>query len=491
MRLSLTTWIFIAVVLGGALGLFAPSWAPAFAIFGDIFKYGLMILIIPLVVTSMITGVGSIGDVRKLGRLGLTSLAYYVATTLIAVAIGLALVNLVQPGVQSLPQRQEQVIAAFHRAAPSNQPISKLEIQDLRAQLQLDPILDKALAERLLQALQRGLLVDNAALQKVTRAQLSALQLRQAIDGKSSQAQRQSSQDKVAKLSAKPKSWGDFGRDQVRSILQNPVQAMANGQVLAVIFFSLLLGGALTTLGEAGRRALDLFATLNAAVMKLVHLVMWTAPLGVFALIAEALAAGGVQTLKLLASYSAVVLTGLLLHGVVILPSVLAFLGRRTPWRYAAQVRPAIAVAFSTSSSAATLPVSIESAEQADVDKQVAGFVLPLGATINMDGTALYEAVAALFIAQVYGVSLSPGQQIVVFFTAVLAAIGAAAIPSAGTVTMAMVLSAVGLPIEGIGLILAVDRFLDMLRTTVNVWGDLVGAAVIARLAPLGIAKED
>ncbi|MFH1807317.1 MAG: dicarboxylate/amino acid:cation symporter [Pseudomonadota bacterium] len=259
-----------------------------------------------------------------------------------------------------------------------------------------------------------------------------------------------------------------------------------------MILFALLLGGALTTLGPAGERTLEVFRTLNDAVMQLVHLVMWIAPLGVMALLADALARGGVQALRLLAAYSLVVVAGLLIHGAVVLPTVLMLLGRRHPWHFAAAVRPALAVALGTSSSAATLPVSLEVVqERAGVDGRVASFVLPLGATINMDGTALYEAVAAVFIAQVYGIHLGPLEQVIVFLTATLAAIGAAAIPSAGTVTMAMVLTAVGLPLDGIGLILAVDRLLDMLRTTVNVWGDLVGSAVIEKLAPLPAAPSD
>ncbi len=487
-RLSLTSWIFIAVVIGALLGLFAPGLVPYIAIFGDIFKYGLMMLIVPLVVTSMISGIASVGDVRKLGRLGLSSLAYYVTTTFIAVLIGLSLVNLVQPGIQPLPATQQAALTAFSSKA---QPPVLQDIKALVQALSLGDEQGQALLHKLKDAAVRGLIDDDKSLKKICREQVSALLLHSSIDAGRSAAQRSKAEQKIARLQAKPKSWGDFARDQVRSILQNPMQAMANRNILAVIFFALLLGGALTTLGERGQRALELFSTLNDAVMKLVHLIMWSAPLGVMALIAEALAQGGLQALKLLAAYSGVVVVGLALHAGLVLPSLLALLGRRNPWTYLLAIRPALAISFSTSSSAATLPVSMQSVEAAGVSPRVSGFVLPLGATINMDGTALYEAVAALFIAQVYGVSLSPGQQIVVFLTAVLAAIGAAAIPSAGTVTMAMVLAAVGLPIEGIGLILAVDRFLDMLRTSVNVWGDMVGAAVIEKLAPLsGLPSE-
>lgn len=487
MRLSLTSWIFIAVIIGGLLGLFAPAWVPAISIFGDIFKYGLMMLIIPLVVTSMISGIASLGDVRKLGRLGLTSMAYYLTTTLVAVLIGLSLVNLLQPGVLTLPAAQQEAIASFSSTA---QPPNEQDLHALVTRLQLERRQSQDLYAKLKSVAARGFIEDDQSLKKLCHEQLSALLLRRSLDAGRSVEQRSKDKKKIAGLVAKPKTWGDFARDQVRSILQNPIQAMANRNILAVIFFALLLGGALTTLGERGRLALNFFSTLNEAVMKLVGLVMWMAPLGVMALIAEALAQGGFQALKLLGAYSLVVVLGLSLHAGLVLPTVLALLTKRKPWSYAAQLRPALAISFSTASSAATLPVSMQSVENAGVNPRVSGFVLPLGATINMDGTALYEAVAALFIAQVYGVSLSPGQQIVVFLTAVLAAIGAAAIPSAGTVTMAMVLAAVGLPIEGIGLILAVDRFLDMLRTSVNVWGDVVGAAVIEKLAPLAFADK-
>jgi Na+/H+-dicarboxylate symporter len=184
----------------------------------------------------------------------------------------------------------------------------------------------------------------------------------------------------------------------------------------------------------------------------------------------------------MLSKYMLCVVVALGVHAFVVLPLLLMIGGRVSPLQFFVRVRSALSVAFSTSSSSATLPVSIEVAEkEAKLSPQVSGFVLPLGATINMDGTALYEAVAALFIAQLYGIDLGLGPQFLIFLTAALAAIGAAGIPSAGTVTMVMVFSAVGLPLVGIGLILAVDRILDMCRTTVNVWGDLIGAAILDR----------
>jgi len=276
-----------------------------------------------------------------------------------------------------------------------------------------------------------------------------------------------------------------FLQMQIKKILQNPFKALATGNVLGVIVFSLLLGLILVSLGERGRPALQLADSLNAAMMSFVSLVMKMTPVGVFSLMAHQVARSGLDILWLLGKYMLCVVVALLVHAFVILPLLLMVVGRTSPLKFFMQVKDALSVAFSTSSSSATLPVSLEVAEHnAKLRPHIAGFVLPLGATVNMDGTALYEAIAAMFIAQVYGIDLGLGPQILIFLTAALAAIGAAGIPSAGTVTMVMVLNAVGLPIAGIGLILAVDRLLDMCRTTVNVWGDLIGAAVLNRFEP-------
>ncbi|RME49547.1 MAG: dicarboxylate/amino acid:cation symporter [Deltaproteobacteria bacterium] len=268
----------------------------------------------------------------------------------------------------------------------------------------------------------------------------------------------------------------------------NLFEAMAKTNVLPLIVFSLLFGGTLTTIGEKGRPVIAFFEGCNAAIMKLVHLVMYLAPLGIFALIAARLGeaggwAGFRPELTRLMKYAMTVIIGLSLHAFVALPLILFLVGRRNPLRYLYNMLPALTTAFSTASSSATLPVTIECVEEGNgVSNRTASFVLPLGATVNMDGTALYEAVAAIFIAQVFGVPLDASHQVIVFLTATLAAIGAAGIPEAGLVTMVIVLQAVGLPIEGIGLLLSIDWFLDRCRTTVNVWGDAVGAAVIERI---------
>lgn len=265
----------------------------------------------------------------------------------------------------------------------------------------------------------------------------------------------------------------------------NLFRSMANMEILPLIFFSLLFGGVLTTLGERAKPVIHFFEVINEAIMKIVHLIMFFAPIGVFGLVAGKLGAVGggdaffVELIRL-GKYAMTVILGLLAHAIIILPLFLLTLGKKNPLSYLFNLGSALTTAFSTASSSATLPVTMECVEEKNgVSAKSASFVLPLGATINMDGTALYEAVAAMFIAQAYGIDLSLGQQIVIFLTATLAAIGAAGIPEAGLVTMVIVLQAVNLPLEGIGTILTIDWFLDRCRTTVNVWGDAVGAAVI------------
>jgi Na+/H+-dicarboxylate symporter len=284
----------------------------------------------------------------------------------------------------------------------------------------------------------------------------------------------------------------------INMVPSNPIEAMARMDILPIIVFSLFFGAILTTLGERGRPLISFFESLNAAMMKMADVVIKLTPIGVFALLAVVVAQTGPSIFANLGKYMLTVVLGLAVHALITLPLLLKYVGGVRPTHYFSCILPALTTAFSTASSSATLPLTIDCVEKrAGVSPRVSSFVLPIGATINMDGTALYESVAAVFIAQVYGIDLSLTQQVLVFLTATLAAIGAAGIPSAGLVTMAIVLNAVGLPLEGIGMILAVDRLLDMCRTTVNVWGDTVGSAVIARLegepipTPLRSASAD
>ena len=263
----------------------------------------------------------------------------------------------------------------------------------------------------------------------------------------------------------------------------NIVKAMAEGQMLAVIFFAIIIGIVMVSLGEQAKPLLNFFDSLDKVMMTLTNWIMYIAPVGAFALMTTTVASTGSSVLGSLAKYMIAVLAGLTIHSVVTLPLLLIFVARFSPLKMLSAVSPALATAFSTASSAATLPLTMNCLEKrAKISNSTVSFVMPLGATINMDGTALYEAVAAMFIAQAYGIDLTLAQQGLIVLTATLASIGAAAIPSAGLFTLVVVLDAVGLPSEGIGLILAVDRILDMCRTTINVWGDSCGSAIVERL---------
>lgn len=276
----------------------------------------------------------------------------------------------------------------------------------------------------------------------------------------------------------------EFLTRQLTGALANPVAALAEMNVLGIIVFALLLGVSLARLGRRGKPALEFFDSLNEGVLRIALLFVRLAPAGAFALLALVVARSGGGALVSLGKYAATVLLGLGLHAAITLPLLVRLGAGVGPLAFYRAMRPAAAVAFATASSNATLPVTLACVRGLlRIPARIADFVVPVGATANMNGTALYEAVAALFIAQAYGIELSWGAQVTVFFTATLAAIGAAGIPGAGLVTMALVLKAVGLPLEGIGLILAVDRVLDMCRTAVNVCDDGAGCAIVARWA--------
>ncbi|HAJ72148.1 MAG TPA: dicarboxylate/amino acid:cation symporter, partial [Methylophilaceae bacterium] len=275
----------------------------------------------------------------------------------------------------------------------------------------------------------------------------------------------------------------EFFSQFLHSLFMNPFKALAEGNVLAVVMFALVLGIALVMGGERYailHKALDEGLQLS---MQIVGWVMRLAPFGIAALLFKLVAMQDVAMLGILAKFVAIIVGTTLLHGVVVLPLLLWLVTRDNPLWFWHGAREALVTAFATSSSAATLPVTLRCVtQQLRVKPEIAGFVIPLGATVNMDGTALYEAAAALFIANLAGVELSFVQQIVVFITAMIAAIGAPGIPSAGMVTMVMVLQSVGLPAEAIAILLPVDRLLDTLRTTVNVEGDMVGSLVVQKL---------
>lgn len=392
--------IVVGVIGGGLCGWFFGPAMTNVAWLGTLFLNALKMLIVPLILAAVISGIASLGDVRKLGRLGGVTLIYFAGTTAIAVLIGLIMVNLIQPGA--------------------------------------------------------GL-------------QLSGGVVPERVQGKE-----------------------DTGISDIALSMVSPnlIASAADMQLLPIILFAILFSAALTMIGPQGQHVIAFFDGVNDALMKIVVWIMYFAPIGIFALVADRLGqAGGGEAflvqLRGVALHVVTVLSGLAIHFVVLM-AILIFIGRRG-MDYLVTMLRALFTAFGTASSSATLPLTMECLRENKVDERAVRFVVPLGSTVNMNGTALYEAAAALFIAQAYGIELSTGQQIIVFITATLAAIGAAGIPEAGLVTMVIVLNAVGLPLEGIGLLLAVDWFLDRFRTTLNVWGDAVGAAVVQRFLPAAV----
>lgn len=282
-------------------------------------------------------------------------------------------------------------------------------------------------------------------------------------------------------------SAGQFMENFLKELFINPVEAMAGGQVLPTIIFALFLGIALVMLGDKARTVLNFMNEFFEIIMKIVGWIMAVLPFGIFCLLAKLIATQDAGLFVSLGKFIAVVIGATLFHGFVTLPAILVVFGKKPLREYYQGVKEALITAFSTASSSATLPVTYRCmTSNLKVDKDVAGFVLPLGATINMDGTAMYEAVAALFIANLAGIELNIVQQIIVFFMAILASIGAPGIPSAGMVTMVMVLQSVGLPAEGIAVLLPVDRFLDAFRTMVNVKGDTIGSIIVDRMTSHG-----
>ena len=289
--------------------------------------------------------------------------------------------------------------------------------------------------------------------------------------------------DATQNFAAKQMPVGEFFQQFLHGIFVNPFTALANNNVLAVVVFALFLGIALVMGGDRYKNILTILQEFLEIVMRIVGWIMHLAPLGIAALLFKLAATQDVAMLQSLAKFVAVVVGTTLLHGVVVLPLILYLFTGKSPLWFWRGAREALVTAFATSSSAATLPVTLKCVTQhLHVKPEIGGFVVPLGATINMDGTALYEAAAALFIANLVGVDLNFTQQLIVFFTAMFAAIGAPGIPSAGMVTMVMVLQSVGLPAEAIAILLPIDRLLDTLRTTVNVEGDMVGSLVVQKL---------
>ncbi|MGD9992614.1 MAG: dicarboxylate/amino acid:cation symporter [Salinivirgaceae bacterium] len=386
--------ILIAFILAIFFGLLFKNAVPYVEWMGTIFIKALKMIIIPLILSSIISGITQIGDAKNLGRLGLKTMAYYLTTSIFALLTGLILVNLFKPGVGA----------------------------DLGLQKTVDEV---ALAQQ------------------------------------------------------------SFGSTLMNIIPENIIEAMVQNQMLSIIFFALLFGFFITRTSEKTNTILsDFFSAFFEVMMKITMFIIQFTPLGIFGIVAKVVAEQDnlLELFSTMGQYMLVVILALAVHSMIILPLLIKLIGKSNPWLHFKAMREALITAFSTSSSSATLPLTLDAVEnRSGVSNKVTSFTLPLGATINMDGTALYELVAAIFIAQAYGIELSLGQQIIVVLTGLLASIGAAGIPMAGLVMISVVLTAVGLPLEGIGLILSVDRILDMFRTTVNVWSDSCGAVIIAK----------
>ena len=417
MKLELHWKIIIGLVLGLLYGIFAASQGLAsftndwVAPFGKIFLNLLKLIAVPLVLSSLITGVASLSDTKKLSRIGGKTITIYVLTTAVAVTIGLISVNILQPG-DTVPEDMKTKLQETYKSAASGRMEAAEEVKDRSI---LQPLVDMV-------------------------------------------------------------------PSNIFSSASN------NRNMLQVVFVAIIVGIALIQIPKnKGKPVLDFFEGINELVIKLVDNIMLIAPIGVFALIADTITsvAGDnlnniLDLLSALGYYMLAVIIGLVLQMAITYTFVLKSFSKMNLKTFYQGIAPAQLLAFSTSSSGATLPVTMERCEEElGVSEEVSSFVLPLGATINMDGTALYQAVAAVFIAQTIGMDLALGAQLTIVFTAVLASIGTAAVPGAGIIMLIIILEAVGVPSAGIALILGVDRILDMMRTVTNVTGDATVAVAI------------
>ncbi|XP_036382471.1 excitatory amino acid transporter 2-like [Megalops cyprinoides] len=403
---------------------------------GDILMSMLKMLILPLIISSLITGLAGL-DARSSGRMGTRAMVYYMSTTVIAAVLGVILVLGIHPGN---PKLKTQV-----STGPKNQEVSSL-----------DAFLD----------LIRNLFPENLL-----------------------QACFQQVQTVIKKVPVP-------GQNQTEpvTVSQKKLELKWGMNVLGLIGFFTTFGICMGKLGEKGQLMIDFFNILNEIIMKIVCMVMWYSPVGIASLICGKIAEiGDLEVVaRQLGMYMVTVIVGLIIHGGIILPLIFFVITRKNPFAFYAGIFQAWITALGTASSAGTLPVTFRCLEEnLSIDKRVTRFVLPIGATINMDGTALYEAVAAIFIAQMNDIELDSGQILTVSMTATLASVGAASIPSAGLVTMLLILTAVGLPTQDISLLIAVDWLLDRMRTSINVVGDSFGAGIVDFLSRVELADID
>jgi Na+/H+-dicarboxylate symporter len=413
-KLALHWQILIAIlaaIVAGTLtgidaGIFGVSFYSIYQFIGTLFLNALKMIIVPLVLSSIITGIAGLGNHSGLGRLGAKTITFYAISSLLAILVGLAVVNITQPGLINGEAAAEQL--NLNTSAD-----------------QLAVVMDK-------------------------------------VEGKGA---------------------GDITDVFLRMVPTNIVAAAANGQMLGLIFFGLLFGFFMTRIDtELSVVSVKFWQAVFDTMMLITMWVMKFAPYGVFGLVAKTVAATGFAAFQPLLIFFFTVLGALLIHALITLPLLLRYIGGVKPGLFINKMSPVMLTAFSTASSSATLPLTLETVEkEVGVSNSTTSFVLPLGATINMDGTALYECVAAIFIAQAYGLDLSFVQQFTIVFVALITSIGVAGIPAASLVAITVILGVIGLPLEGLGLLLVTDRILDMVRTAVNVYSDSCGTVIIAR----------
>jgi Na+/H+-dicarboxylate symporter len=479
MRLRLHHLIFVCMGLGVLLGVALeraadevagertwPGWASTLLWWLDfvgrtVFIGSLKMIIAPLILASILAGITSMPSFRETGRVGLRTLVYYATTTCIAVAIGLVAVLTIRPG-----DRGASVRIREQRAS---------ELEARRDQFRRETGREPASAEDREAYLRWLLDVESRA------------------QGEGREAARY---QRIAR--ARDRTALDlFKEDIVQPLLTNPFESLSTSNSLGIIFFAILLALACLAVGEPAAHIVAFFQGMNAVIMRLTQWLMAISPLAILCLMTSIVAQHGPGVFESLGWYAGTVIAGIGVH-VLVLLSIVLLVGRMNPLRFLAGIREAWAVAFATRSSAATLPVTVRClTRKLGVSPKVADFTLPVGATVNMDGTALYEGVAVIFLIQIYGgmddvgITLGGAVTLTIFVTAVLASVGAAAVPDAGLVTMVLVATAVNLPVYYLPFIFAVDAFLDMFRTSTNVMGDAVGAVVVERLEGSRLAGPD
>ena len=481
---------------------------------GEVFLRALMMMVVPLVVASVMSGILGLGDVRKLGKPGFTAVAYYLSTTVLAVVVGLVWVNIIQPGKESQTQAESQSasVAEEEEGEEESEEVivtsrdKNLLLEELSSTVNLGKDLASTQADKASIFEASDTNSDGKLSGKEIKGWMKDADEPPTKDGKPDGEITKTewdaetfkipfvSQEKLAKLFPELKEGLPGQEPNIGTIMKNLVlmlftdnllKSASNTDLLPLIIFAIIFAGMLTTMGERVNSITSMIGQLNEAMMSFVMMLMNIAPIGIFCLVASKFGIAQAEgkflaVISETAGFIFTVLAGLGTHAFITLPLIMWFFTRRNPYRYMKDMSRALLTAFSTASSSATLPVTMGAANDAGVSKRSTDFVLPLGATINMDGTALYEAAAAIFIANITpGFELTFGNQIIIAVTATLAAIGAAGIPEAGLVTMLIVLNAVGLPPDAIGSILAIDWLLDRFRTATNTFGDACGAAIV------------